>query len=290
MSADLGNQMSEYLEAFQKGDVKEYIPKTKQINLGVDDLPEITAPAEDRNRTSPFPYGGHRFEFRACGSSQNVSLVNTVLATMMANEFREIAERVEKGEKATDVAAELLKAHFKCVFNGNGYDPKWPDEATKRGTWRIDSGIEAIERYTDQKNVDLFVKNGVFSKEDIVARQKILFELYHEVVLMELMVMIDMINQHVIPAMKNAGMPDHVTKLDAGVTKLEQALTDLHAEEDDVKKAHLAHKMRMDGVMQEVREVCDEAESKCPAKLWTLATYAELFFVDMNENVNRLPL
>ena len=37
-------------------------------------------PAEDRNRTSPLPYGGKRFEFRAVGSSQNVSLVNTVLA------------------------------------------------------------------------------------------------------------------------------------------------------------------------------------------------------------------
>ncbi len=33
-------------------------------------LPPCHLPAEDRNRTSPFPYGGHRFEFRAVGSSQ----------------------------------------------------------------------------------------------------------------------------------------------------------------------------------------------------------------------------
>jgi len=288
MSTYLGEQMTTYLEEFQKGDVKEYVPKTTQINLGVDDLPEITAPAEDRNRTSPFPYGGNRFEFRACGSSQNVSLVNTVLAAMMANEFREIAERVEKGEKATDVAAELLKAHFKCVYNGDGYDPKWPDQATERGTWRIDSGIDAICKYTDQKNLDLFIKNGVFSKEDVVARRTVMLEMYHEVVLMELMVMIDMINQHVIPSMKNACLPDHVSKLEEAVPKLEKALKDLHAEEDEVKKAHLAHSMRMDGVMPEVRDVCDEAEAKCPANLWTLATYKELFFVDLNENVNRL--
>lgn len=48
----------------------EYVPHTKEINLGVDSIAPFTVPAEDRNRTSPFPYGGHRFEFRAVGSSQ----------------------------------------------------------------------------------------------------------------------------------------------------------------------------------------------------------------------------
>merc|ERR1712076_324478 len=107
--------MTEYLQQFVNGDTKEYAPRSKTIDLGVASLPQITAPAEDRNRTSPFPYGGHRFEFRACGSSQNVSLVNTVLAAMMGNEFREIADRVEKGDNAVAVSQELLKKHFKCV-------------------------------------------------------------------------------------------------------------------------------------------------------------------------------
>jgi glutamine synthetase len=49
-------------------------------------------PAEDRNRTSPFPYGGGRFEFRAVGSSQNTSMVNTVLNTITAEKFAEFAE------------------------------------------------------------------------------------------------------------------------------------------------------------------------------------------------------
>jgi glutamine synthetase type III len=26
------------------------------------------------------------------------------------------------------------------IFNGNGYDAKWPAEADQRGVWRIDSG------------------------------------------------------------------------------------------------------------------------------------------------------
>eukprot|EP00966_Prymnesium_polylepis_P178842 4141092-Prymnesium_polylepis.1 len=47
-----------------------YDPEKKTVNLGVPSVAPFTVPAEDRNRTSPFPYGGHRFEFRAVGSSQ----------------------------------------------------------------------------------------------------------------------------------------------------------------------------------------------------------------------------
>ena len=56
--------------ARSEGNVYEYKPAPSPINLGVDIMPIVHAPAEDRNRTSPFPYGGSRFEFRACGSSQ----------------------------------------------------------------------------------------------------------------------------------------------------------------------------------------------------------------------------
>ena len=77
-------------------------------------------PAEDRNRTSPFPYGGHRFEFRAVGSSQNVSLVNVVLNAMTAKMFCTISDRIEAGEKAVEVAQDLLKTHSRAIFNGNG--------------------------------------------------------------------------------------------------------------------------------------------------------------------------
>ena len=39
------------------------------------------------------------------------------------------------------------------------------------------------------------------------------------------------------------------------------------------------NKGRLD-TMIKVREVCDEAESLCPPSLWTLASYAELLFLD----------
>jgi glutamine synthetase len=52
------------------GEDKPYQASTKTLLLGACVLPPLEVPAEDRNRTSLFPYGGHRFEFRAVGSSQ----------------------------------------------------------------------------------------------------------------------------------------------------------------------------------------------------------------------------
>ena len=70
----------------------KYEPKTKDLSMGVEGMRHMEIPAQDRNRTSPFPYGGHRFEFRAVGSAQNVSLVNTVLNTITANAFKEVSD------------------------------------------------------------------------------------------------------------------------------------------------------------------------------------------------------
>jgi glutamine synthetase len=69
------------------------------------------------------------------------------------------------------VARDLLKKHFRVVFNGNGYDKSWPEEADKRGIWQIKSGVEAIKRFTDPKNVSLFGSMGVFNAEECEARQ-----------------------------------------------------------------------------------------------------------------------
>ena len=79
---------------------QEYAPGSKTIDLGVDAVLPFEVPAEDRNRTSPLPYGGKRFEFRAVGSSQNVSLVNTVLATTTAESFKVMADEIEGGASA----------------------------------------------------------------------------------------------------------------------------------------------------------------------------------------------
>ena len=48
---------------------------------------------------------------------QNVSLVNTVLATITANAFKEFSDAIEAGAKPREVAEKALKHSFKvCKF------------------------------------------------------------------------------------------------------------------------------------------------------------------------------
>ena len=81
---------------------------TLQVDLGVPSIAPFTVPAEDRNRTSPFPYGGHRFEFRAVGSSQNVSMVNTVLCTIFADAFAKVRRDGRDGRDGRDALTHRL--------------------------------------------------------------------------------------------------------------------------------------------------------------------------------------
>lgn len=280
VSTYLGDDMTSYLESFVAGSAKEYIAKKKTLDLGTREVLPFQVPAEDRNRTSPFPYGGARFEFRAVGSSQNVSLVNTVLNTITAEKFGEFADKIDAGADPADVAREALKKHWKVIFNGNNYDPANQQMLTDRGVWRIDSGVEAIAQLTTEKNVALFGKMGVFTSEELTARQDVLHDHYTGTVEMEALCMIDMINQHIIPSCKNAGMGS-IPDLEASIAKLKAGLKAVHAADTSMDKAQAARVLRLE-TMIEVREICDATEEIIPADLWTLATYKELLFLDQH--------
>jgi glutamine synthetase len=87
-----------------------------------------------------------------------------------------------------------------------------------------------------------------------------------------------MINQHVIPSVKAAGIGP-LAELEASIPKLKEAVAAIHAAETALEKARLARVLRLE-TMIDIREVCDSAEEVVPADLWTLATYKELLFLD----------
>lgn len=149
-------------------------------------------PAEDRNRTSPFAFGGHRFEFRAVGSSQNVSMVNTVLATIVAAQFKAFSDAIEgtAGQLPTTpfkVSSAALRTHMGVVFNGDGYcEENQRMLVEERGLLRLDSGVDSIARMTSAENSELFESMGVFRiPEELVARQAGLLQQYVETVRVE---------------------------------------------------------------------------------------------------------
>lgn len=282
ISTYLGDSMTKYLEAYKSGKDAAYKPHNKEFDLGIDCMPPFVVPAEDRNRTSPFPYGGKRFEFRAVGSSQNCSLVNTVLACMTAEAFSEISDAIESGKKPREVTSALLDKHWKAIFNGNNYDVGEQERLTKEGVWRIDSAVDAICRYTDPKNIKLFESLNVLTAAECAARQTINLDHYVGSVEMEVLCMIDMINQHVIPSVKRAGVGPQVSTLEVCTKTLKAALQEVHDSTDEKAKGALARILRLE-TMEKVREVCDAAESVVPAGDWTLATYSELLFLDKTE-------
>jgi glutamine synthetase len=287
VSSYLGTDMTNYLESFMNGSNAKYDPRKKMLDLGVREVVPFPVPAEDRNRTSPFPYGGARFEFRAVGSAQNVSLVNVVLNTIVAEKFAEFADRIEAGEDAASVAREALAKHWRVIFNGNNYDENAQKELTERGLWRIDSGAEAVKVFTSEKNTKLFEKMNIFTADECQARQDVMHDHYSGTVEMEALCLIDILNQLIIPAMKEAGVGP-LAKLEAAVPKLKESLAAMHDADSSYEKAKLARVLRLE-TMIDVRAVCDEAEAVCPASIWPLATYKELLFMDTHTHVGAAP-
>lgn len=271
--------MTAYLESFKDGKATgAYVPATKMIDLGVKEILPFEVPAEDRNRTSPFPYGGARFEFRAVGSSQNVSMVNTVLNTITAEKFSEFADRMDAGEDPVAIAQETLAKHWRVIFNGDNYDESNQEMLTERGVWRIDSGVEAIKTLTSEKNIALFDKMGVMTKEECESREVVLHDHYAGSVEMEALTLVDMLNQHIIPSVEKAGVGD-LAGLKAAVGTINAAMAEIHAADSSYEKAKLARVLRLE-TMIDIRAVVDDAEGLVPANLWTLATYKELLFMD----------
>ena len=254
-------------------------PGTAIFNVG--GVPPIQIPAEDRNRTSPFPYGGHRFEFRAAGSSQNVSMINTVLCSAIAEAFKEFSDAIEGGKKPHDVAAAALQEHWKVIFNGNGYSEEWPIEAGKRGVWRIDSGVEAMNRLSADKSIELFEACGVLTKEECIARTEVMHEHYTGIVEIEAKCMIDMLTQNVLPDIKKAGVAD--PGLASGVATIKAELEKVAAEGNAYEKAKLARVLRLE-VMEDIRKKADAVEGQVPPSLWTLGTYKDLLFLDSHQS------
>lgn len=278
ISTYLGEDLTNYLEIFKDGETKPYEASKKLLDIGVKQVLPFTVPAEDRNRTSPFPYGGARFEFRAVGSSQNVSMVNTVLNAMCAQKFGEFADRIDAGEDAVEIAREALNKHWKVIFNGNGYDLANQEKLTEDGVWRIDSGVEAIHRLSDEKNIKFFEDMKVMGKEETLAREECLLDHYTGTIEMEAGAFVDILNHHIIPSVKKAEIGP-LEALEEAVQTLKSALKEIYDTEDTYEKAKLARVLRLE-TMVELRKACDAAEEVVPADLWTIASYKELLFLD----------
>lgn len=206
ISAYLGDQLNTILNTIEKGS-KNKVSKNDIIDLGVARLPKFNKDSTDRNRTSPFAFTGAKFEFRAVGSSQNISTGITMINTIIAESLDYVADEIRKASAGKDFNTATLQVISKIIkdtkdirFEGNNYAEEWVKEAKKRGLPNVASTCEALKALEDKKNIALFEKYKVFSAEEIVARYHIWVHTYNTMLEIEANTLNEIVNATVVPA------------------------------------------------------------------------------------------
>lgn len=305
VSMFVGEELEAILESIENGTAYDAKEKT-QMKVGVHVLPRFMRDTTDRNRTSPFAFTGNKFEFRMLGSSSSIAGVNTMLNTAVAESLRVFADELEAADDFTDALNKLItrtiKDHKRIIFNGNGYDESWLEEAEKRGLLNLRSTPDCLPYLLKEKNIELFTTHKVYSEVEIRSRYEILLENYSKVIHIEAMTMIDMVNHDILPAissytkelLKTAAMQkefgvssyeaERAKKLSAlagciyeKVAILEEALINVSDKTDLLEEAQ-TYKSDVFVKMQELRACVDEAETITASDFWPLPSYGELLF------------
>jgi len=205
ISVFLGEQLSEILDTIGKGKDSK-VSRADIMNLGVGTLPEVNKDMTDRNRTSPFAFTGNKFEFRAVGSSQNISTPITVINTIVADALDDVRARIEKAAKGKDfnsavvgVVASIVKETQKIRFEGNNYADAWKEEAAHRGLPNEPSTVGALKALVRDENVALFKRHSVFVPDELTSRHTIWLEMYLKLLTIEAQTLSEIVNSSVVP-------------------------------------------------------------------------------------------
>ncbi|MDE6539240.1 MAG: glutamine synthetase III, partial [Ruminococcus sp.] len=173
ISIFLGDELSGVLDAIENDTPYDSGAKQK-MQLGVGVLPEFSKDTTDRNRTSPFAFTGNKFEFRMLGSSNSISCANIHLNGAVAEVLKQFADILEKADdfnKALhDLVRDTIKEHKRIIFNGNGYDDSWIEEAEKRGLSNLKTTADAMPKILEKKNVEMLTSHGIFTESEITSR------------------------------------------------------------------------------------------------------------------------
>ncbi|MFA5929095.1 MAG: glutamine synthetase III [Candidatus Margulisiibacteriota bacterium] len=207
ISVFLGEQLSVILDNIEDG-TKAKLSRRDIMDLGVAGLPKFNKDATDRNRTSPFAFTGAKFEFRALGSSQNISTSIMIVNTIVADALDAIADRIEKMQVKTKdfntavvrVLQEVFKESKAIRFEGNNYADSWTKEAAKRGLPNVPATTKALKALVKPENIKLFEKYKVLGKEELAARYHIWVDIYVKTLEIEANTLREMVDSNIVPA------------------------------------------------------------------------------------------
>ncbi|WP_102125461.1 glutamine synthetase III [Deinococcus planocerae] len=304
LSIFLGTELTDIFDRLASGE-KGRGAEAGLLGLGSSVLPPLPRHAGDRNRTSPFAFTGNKFEFRAAGSSQSISMPITVLNTIVADAVQsltaELEARLTRGEDLGGAVGEIVRdtytRHKRIVFNGDGYSEEWHREAEQgRGLLNLRTSLDAIEHLVDEKNARLFEKFGVLSGRELAARQEIMYDQYFKTVNIEGETTEYVAQTMILPAAAGylgdlgaVRTPSRALDATAGevaglTDELYDALQTLREQNRALGGDHIhekAHHVR-DHVlpaMIQVRRAADKLEKVVADKHWPLPTYRQMLFV-----------
>ena len=244
------------------------------------------------------------------GSSASVADPNIVLNTIVAEAFAEAVDKLEKLTKTQDFDSavktyteKLLKKHYRIIFNYNGYGPEWEEEAARRGLLNHKNTAEAVEEWFKKENIDVFLHQGVYTKNEVLARAKIQLENYVKTVQVEAKTAVDMAIGQIYPAvssyvsrlcqnltMKKATFSSIPTASEEALIKdlataNEHMLSAAHALKAtllDMPKDEREAALRIAHVvvpaMALLRKHADEAEKLCATDVWPFPNYYQLLY------------
>ena len=310
VSVFLGDELTEVLKSIEND---EYFAGSRavQMDIGAKVLPHFVKDNTDRNRTSPFAFTGNKFEFRMLGSEASVANPNIILNTAVAECVHQFAEQLKNvpEDKMEDAIHELIKKtiidHKRVIFNGNGYTDEWIEEAEKRGLFNLKSTPDALPQWIADKNIELFTKYHIFTKEEIESRYEIWLEAYSKILNIESNTMVEMVQKDFLPSVfayidkvaatavaKKSVVSDVSTasegklikelsqladEISTGLETLKADTAKALATEDPLANAK-AYQTVVLSDMDELRKSVDAAETLIPDALLPYPTYDKLLF------------
>ncbi len=308
VSMFLGEELTAILESIEKDE--DYDNKEKEVlKVGVHVLPRFPKDTTDRNRTSPFAFTGNKFEFRMLGSSASVAGPNTTLNTAVADVLSDFADELENAEDFETSLHKLIKRviknHKRIIFNGNGYDDAWVEEARKRGLLNLRTTPDCLPYMLHDKNVELYKRHKVYSEAEIKAHYEIKNEKYCKYLNIEVLAMIEMTKKDILPCVSrniheladtliakrtisdciDTTYEENLVKTLSGLSAKAfddvTALGELSKEVKTIEESDAAamfYKNRIIPLMNTLRESVDTMESLCSSEHWCYPSYGDLLF------------
>ena len=308
VSIFLGDELSGILKSMEEG--SQYTaPQAERVKLGVHALPPLPRDTTDRNRTSPFAFTGNKFEFRMLGSSNSIACANMMLNAAVAESLRQYADRLEQAQDRVaeihHILRDVIRQHKRILFDGNGYDESWIDEAKARGLLNLPTTADCMPYLLHEKNVEMLTRHGVFSVPELHSRCEIMLDNYCKTVEIEANTMIDMARQDILPAVQGYAthvaqgiaakrsvvgtLPcTHETKLLEQLSTLTdqiaqgmealEVVTDRVEQMEDVTATSEAVRDKMLPAMAQLRQAVDQAETITASSFWPYPSYGQLLF------------